>query len=124
MSVLCVLSRVTIAVYLAPMKAGDRRRRQARGRIMDAIEWLGMVASGMGMFAFIPQVVKTWRTRSAHDFSLTTLVMLETGVALWMIYGLLREAPAIWLGNAVTFVLAGFILLVKLHNLRFPVAAR
>lgn len=90
---------------------------------MDAIEWLGMTASAMGMFAFLPQVVTTWRTRSARDFSLTTLIMLETGVALWMVYGLLRAAPAIWLGNAVTFALAGFILLVKLHNLRFPLAA-
>ena len=90
---------------------------------MDAIEWLGMVASCMGMFAFLPQVVKTWRTGSARDFSLTTLVMLETGVALWMVYGILREAPAIWLGNGVTFVLAGFILLVKLRSLRHPLPA-
>ena len=49
---------------------------------------------------------------------LATLVLLEAGTSLWIVYGLLRDAPAIWLGNGVTFVLAGFILSVKLSNVR------
>lgn len=83
---------------------------------MDSIEYLGLVASTCGTIAFLPQVVKTWRTQSAEDFSLATLLLLEAGVGLWMIYGVLREAPAIWLGNGVTFCLAGYILIVKLRG--------
>jgi MtN3 and saliva related transmembrane protein len=83
---------------------------------VDGIEYIGVVASSLGTLAFLPQVVKTWRTRSAHDFSLTTLFMLEGGTGLWMIYGLMRGAPAIWLGNGLTFALAGFILMVKVTN--------
>jgi MtN3 and saliva related transmembrane protein len=84
---------------------------------VDAIEYLGLVASSLATLAFLPQVVKTWRSGSAHDFSLATLLMLEAGVGIWIVYGLLRAAPAIWLGNGVTFALAGFILSVKLRNL-------
>jgi MtN3 and saliva related transmembrane protein len=82
---------------------------------MDAIEYLGFVASALATTAFLPQVVKTWRTQSARDFSLATLLMLEAGAGLWLVYGLLRAAPAIWLGNGVTFALAGYILWVKLR---------
>lgn len=82
---------------------------------MDVIEYLGLLASTLATLAFLPQVVKTWRSRSANDFSLVTLVMLEGGCGLWIFYGVLRDAPAIWLGNGVTLALAGFILLVKLR---------
>lgn len=83
---------------------------------MDAIEYLGLAASSLATLAFLPQVVKTWRTRSANDFSLVTLLMLEAGTGLWILYGMMRDAPAIWLGNGVTLALAGFILSVKLKG--------
>jgi len=86
---------------------------------MDSIEYLGLVASSLATLAFLPQVVKTWRTGSAHDFSLTTLLMIEAGTSIWIYYGVLRGAPAIWLGNGVTFALVGLILSVKIRNLLF-----
>jgi MtN3 and saliva related transmembrane protein len=84
---------------------------------MDGVEYLGLVASSLATLAFLPQVVKTWRTGRANDFSLPTLLMLETGASIWILYGALRDAPAIWLGNGVTFALVGLILLVKSKNL-------
>ena len=84
---------------------------------MDNIKYLGLVASSLATLAFLPQVVKTWRTGSAKDFSLITLLMIEAGTSLWIFYGLLRNAPAIWLGNGVTFALVGLILSVKIKNL-------
>lgn len=86
---------------------------------MDSIEYLGFAASSLATFAFLPQVVKTWRTGSANDFSLTTLLMIEAGTSIWIYYGVLRSAPAIWLGNGVTFALVGLILSVKIRNLLF-----
>ncbi|MFT3973870.1 MAG: SemiSWEET transporter [Amaricoccus sp.] len=87
---------------------------------MDSTEYLGFIASIFGTVAFLPQVAKTWRTQSAQDFSLATLLLLEAGVGLWMVYGILRAAPAIWFGNGVTFCLAGYILIVKLRGARRP----
>ena len=79
---------------------------------------MGVVPSSLATLAFLPQVVKTWRTGSANDFSLTTLLMLEAGTHR-IFYGVSRGAPAIWLGNGVTFALVGFILSVKIRNLLF-----
>ena len=90
---------------------------------MDAIEYIGLVASSLATLAFLPQVVKTWRSRSANDFSLATLLMLEAGTSLWIFYGALRDAPAIWLGNGVTFVLAGFILSVKMKGVPLSIGS-
>ena len=86
---------------------------------MDSIEYLGLVASSLATLAFLPQVVKTWRTGSANDFSLSTLLMIEAGTSIWIYYGMLRSAPAIWLGNGVTLALVGLILSVKIRNLLF-----
>jgi MtN3 and saliva related transmembrane protein len=83
---------------------------------MDSIEYVGLVASTLATLAFLPQVAKTWRTRSAADFSLVTRLMLEAGTSLWIFYGLWRGAPAIWLGNGVTLTLVGIILWVKAEN--------
>ena len=91
---------------------------------MDGIEYVGLVASSLATIAYLPQVVKTWRTRSANDFSLSTLLMLEAGASLWIYYGLLRQVPAIWIGNGVTLALAGFILLVKMESVLFSRKAR
>ena len=86
---------------------------------MDGVEYLGLLASSLATLAFLPQVVKTWRTGSANDFSLPALLMLEAGTSIWIFYGALRKAPAIWLGNGVTFALVGLILLVKSKNLYY-----
>ena len=97
-------------------RSADRLSACSSGRFgVDVIEYLGLLASTLATLAFLPQVVKTLRSRSANDFSLVTLVMLEGGCGLWIFYGVLRHAPAIWLGNGVTLALAGFILLVKLR---------
>ena len=44
---------------------------------MDGIEFIGFVAGLLTTFAYLPQVMKTWRTRSADDFSLPPYDMLE-----------------------------------------------
>lgn len=82
---------------------------------MDSIELIGLVASLLTTTAYLPQVLKTWRTRSADDFSLPTLIMLVVGIGLWTIYGMLQALPAVWIGNGVTLVMAASILSVKLR---------
>ena len=75
-----------------------------------------MLAGLLTTIAFVPQVLKTWRTRSARDFSLPMLVLFTVGVALWLAYGLLLHQMPIILPNIVTLVLTAYILLVKLKE--------
>ena len=74
-----------------------------------------MVAGALTTFAFIPQVLKIWRSKQANDISLTTFAIFSGGVALWLIYGLRVGSWPIILANGVTLVLALFILLLKWH---------
>lgn len=79
-------------------------------------ETLGLVAGTLTTVSFVPQVIKTWRTRSAGDFSLNMLLLFVGGVALWLIYGVLADSRPVIYANAITLVLASFILVVKLRR--------
>ncbi len=76
---------------------------------------IGIVAGTLTTIAFVPQVWKTWRTRRADDVSLGMLLMFTTGVALWEVYGLILGAVPIIAANAVTIVLAVFLVVLKLR---------
>jgi len=79
---------------------------------------IGYAAAVLTTFAFVPQVVKTWRSRSAGDLSFIALIALTTGVFLWLIYGIaLRSAPIIG-ANATTFVLTSILLCLKVVRRR------
>lgn len=77
---------------------------------------LGFAAACVTTSAWIPQTVKSVRTRSARDFSWPSLVMLCIGVSLWLAYGLVRRDAAIVGANAVTLVLILVIALVKARH--------
>jgi len=79
-----------------------------------AIKLLGFAAATSTTLAFAPQFVKVWRTRSTEDISLGMFLVLVLGVALWLLYGLLSGDAPLIASNAITLVLAGAILFMKL----------
>jgi MtN3 and saliva related transmembrane protein len=82
---------------------------------LNAAEVIGYVAAVLTTVAFVPQAWQTWRTRDAAGVSLGKYALFCTGVALWLVYGLLLGAWPIILANAVTLVLALAILVMKLR---------
>jgi len=74
---------------------------------------LGIAAAVGTTSAFLPQVIKTWKTRETDDFSWGYLTLFSTGVTLWLIYGLLRKDAAVIGANAITLVLVLVIAGVK-----------
>lgn len=76
---------------------------------------IGLLAGILTTIAFVPQVIKTWRTRSARDISLGMFAAFTAGVLLWIVYGVLLRAAPIIIANAVTLVLAGAILVMKIR---------
>jgi MtN3 and saliva related transmembrane protein len=80
------------------------------------LEFTGLAAAGLTTFAFLPQVLETWRLRSAAGLNLPMLVVLATGVALWLLYGLgTRQVPVI-LANGATLLLVLVLLALKLRD--------
>jgi MtN3 and saliva related transmembrane protein len=81
---------------------------------MDSAKIIGLVAGLLTTISFIPQVVKTWRTKSAKDLSLVMFLLYCSGMLLWTIYGfMLNELPLI-LWNIITLVLSLVILFFKI----------
>ena len=72
---------------------------------MNPVTLLGFVAGTLTTLAFLPQVVKTWRTKSSNDLSIGTLSMICSGVLFWLVYGLLIGDLPIIAANSVTLVL-------------------
>ena len=73
----------------------------------------GISAATLTTVAWLPQVVRTVRTRSAADFSWSYLAMFATGVFCWASYGFLRSDLAVLIANLVTIVLVMTIVGIK-----------
>jgi MtN3 and saliva related transmembrane protein len=78
------------------------------------VDLIGAVAGALTTIAFIPQVWRIWKTRSARDLSLPMYLMFTSGVALWLAYGLLLGAWPIIACNGMMLLLAGTVLAMKL----------
>ncbi|WP_103670170.1 SemiSWEET transporter [Pseudanabaena sp. BC1403] len=81
---------------------------------MDFTNILGFTAASLTTIAFLPQVIKVWRSHSTKDISLPMLVTFIAGITLWLIYGLLVNAAPIYLANGITLILNLLILRFKL----------
>ena len=77
---------------------------------------IGLVAAVCTTSAFVPQVVKILRTRRTKDLSLLMYVILSTGIALWLVYGIFIIDWPLILANAVSLALVLPILLLKVKN--------
>lgn len=82
---------------------------------MDTGNLLGLIAGTLTTAAFIPQVVRTWRTRSTHDISLGMFALFSTGLVLWLVYGVMIGSLPIVASNIITLALALTILFFKLR---------
>lgn len=74
---------------------------------------LGMVAGTLTTVAFVPQVLKTWRSKSANDVSYGMFLIFSTGVLCWLFYGIAIGAAPIVIANSVTLILAIAMLVLK-----------
>jgi MtN3 and saliva related transmembrane protein len=82
---------------------------------MTLIDLIGAIAGTLTTLAFIPQVIKTWRSGSAEDISLVMFLLFTTGVVLWLIYGIALNALPIIIANSITLLLALTILILKIR---------
>ncbi|WP_298310870.1 SemiSWEET family sugar transporter [uncultured Aquimarina sp.] len=78
--------------------------------MINPVEILGLIAAILTTAAFLPQVYKTWKTKSAESLSMSMLLIFESGVLCWLVYGYLIGSLPVILANFVTAI-SGFLLL-------------
>ena len=80
---------------------------------MDITTLIGLCAATLTTISFLPQVIKTWKSKSAKDISLGMFLCFALGVTLWLIYGIsIRDLPIIF-ANSITLILVSIILVFK-----------
>jgi MtN3 and saliva related transmembrane protein len=79
------------------------------------LKYIGFFAAFCTTFAFFPQAVKVWQTKSTKDISLYMFIIFTIGVFSWLIYGIIISNLPLIMANAVTLVLSLFILIYKLR---------
>jgi len=80
--------------------------------------WVSVIGSVAGMSttgAFLPQVIRTWRTRSTEDISLGMFLLTAFGLFLWLVYGIARGDWPLIVTDVVSLILAVTILGLKLR---------
>ena len=78
------------------------------------IDLFGFLAAFLTTIAFLPQLYKTWKTKSADDVSLIMLILFITGLMCWIIYGLNINSIPILVANVITFIFNFSILILKI----------
>jgi MtN3 and saliva related transmembrane protein len=80
---------------------------------MDTVNLLGLSAGTLTTLAFVPQVWRTWRSRSTKDISAGMFVLFSIGVFLWLLYGIALGAVPVIIANCITLALALAVLWMK-----------
>ena len=80
------------------------------------MEWAGYLAAVMTTLAFVPQAVKTIRTKDTRSISLGMYVVFTIGIGFWLVYGIALDSMPMILSNIVTFLLSATILVMKLKH--------
>ena len=85
---------------------------------MAVESWVSLIGSVAGISttsAFLPQVIRAWRTRSTQDISLGMFLLTAFGLVLWLVYGLVRGDWPLIIADAVSLIFAMTILGLKLR---------
>ena len=79
-------------------------------------EIIGYIAAILTTAAYIPQTIKVFREKNTKSLSLGMYLMITSGIAMWLIYGMIIDSPSLIFANAITLVMAGSILFMKIRH--------
>ena len=82
-------------------------------------EWItviGLIAAICTTTSFLPQVIKTLKSKKTQDISLMMYAILTTGLFLWLVYGIILNDAPLMLANGISFTLAMSVLILKIRH--------
>jgi MtN3 and saliva related transmembrane protein len=83
--------------------------------VTGAATIIGYIAGTLTTVAYLAQVVRTLKHRRTKDISLGMYLMLCSGIGLWLVYGIFIHSWPVIIANAVTLVLSGTVLVMKIR---------
>jgi len=82
------------------------------------VEIVGIVAGALSCTTFLPQVIKTYKSKSTKDVSLLMFIIAAVSTALWLIYGILIKSFSLTFTNLIVLLLSVIMLYLKLKYKR------
>ena len=79
---------------------------------------IGYLAAFLTTFSFLPQAIKTIKTRCTKGISALMYTLFTIGIFFWLVYGVLVEDKIIIAANVITFIFACIILFISFYNLK------
>ena len=76
-------------------------------------EILGLIAGTLSCITFVPQIFKTWRSKSVKDISVTSFTIVVVSTLIWLIYGFMKNLPSVILTNIIVCISAIIMLVLK-----------
>jgi MtN3 and saliva related transmembrane protein len=86
--------------------------------MQSIIHWIGIFAAALTSLSYVPQVQKAWPRGSTSDLSLKMLLALTAGLALWIVYGVVKGDWVIVAANGIGAALSTSVLIFKIRDLR------
>ena len=86
--------------------------------MVNSLDPLGYVGAALTTIAFIPQITLAWRSDDLSGISLPMYIVFVTGVTFWLAFGIFADIMPTIVANAVTLLLAGSVLVLKVSDLR------
>lgn len=83
---------------------------------MILVDYIGSVAATCTTLAFVPQAFHSYKTRDLSGISLPMYSIFTAGVAMWLVYGLLKQDWPIIIANLITVALSTMILVLKINE--------
>jgi len=81
---------------------------------MNITDYVGSIAATLTTLAFLPQAIQSYRTRDLSGISLPMYSIFTAGVAMWLVYGILKQDWPIIIANTITVALSAMILVLKI----------
>lgn len=81
---------------------------------------IGIIGAILSSISFLPQVVQIWKTKSADDLSMATIILLASNGTSWLVYGILKDATPLVITNAIVLIMLLLIIFLKIKYRRNP----
>ncbi len=81
---------------------------------MSPFEYLGIIAGFLTTFALVPQIIRIYKLKSAHEISLIFNTSMLLGVIIWLVYGIVFDHLSLIIWNSIGIVLDGWLLFAKI----------
>lgn len=79
-----------------------------------SVDTIGYIAGILIIISLIPQIIKSWKTKSTTDLSLTRYLIYVVGVVMWLIYGIVIKNNPMIVMNTINLTLALSVVYLKL----------